>query len=70
MMKSYMKVFLLLISYLIFTACSDENNSSSEPDKDHVWKGQTDSIEKAKEVESMLKESEKSMKDAMEKQLN
>ncbi|MEM6998241.1 MAG: hypothetical protein AAF419_00200 [Pseudomonadota bacterium] len=55
---------------LLFTACSDGENSSNESDKDHVWKEQTDSIEKAKEVESMLKESEKSMKDAIDKQLN
>ncbi|MBL1141997.1 MAG: hypothetical protein HND53_08210 [Proteobacteria bacterium] len=67
-MKNVFKVFLLLISSLIFTACSDDSNSFAEAKKDHVWKGQTDTIDKAKEVEGMLTESVENTRKALEEQ--
>ncbi|MFT5396170.1 MAG: outer membrane biogenesis lipoprotein LolB [Gammaproteobacteria bacterium] len=56
-MNNFIKVFLMLVSCSIFVACSDESNSSADAKKDHVWKEQTDTIDKAKEVEGMMMES-------------
>ena len=57
-MRNFIKVFLLLICCSILSACSDESNSSSaEAKKDHVWKEQTDMINKAREVEGMMLDS-------------
>jgi outer membrane biogenesis lipoprotein LolB len=66
-MENIIKVFLLLISCLMFVACSDEG-SSAEEKKDHVWKSQTDSIDKAKEAQNMLKESTEKTLNALEQQ--
>jgi hypothetical protein len=45
---------VLIISLLVFmiAACSDDQIDKVQ--KDHVWKQQTDMIDKAKGVESML----------------
>ncbi len=67
-MKNIIKVFLLLVSCLMFVACSDETNSSADAKKDHVWKSQTDSIEKAKEVEGMMMQSVEKTQKAIEDQ--
>jgi hypothetical protein len=53
------KKFILLGSVLFFTsACSDDDNPTTEkkPGGDHVWKEQTQAIDKAKEVEGMLQD--------------
>ena len=50
-MGSLNKVFYIIVSCLILFGCSDESSNSSQ--KDHVWKEQTDTIDKAKEVEGM-----------------
>lgn len=53
--KNIIKLFLLLVTCTLFTACSDDNDSSTvEAKKDHVWKTQTDAIDKAKEVEALV----------------
>jgi outer membrane biogenesis lipoprotein LolB len=56
-----MKINLILIivfSTLLLTACTDdEGKDASNTRRDHVWKDQTDTIDKAKEVEGMLKDS-------------
>lgn len=49
------KVFYIMLSSLVLFGCSDESSNSSQ--KDHVWKEQTDTIDKAKEVEGMILES-------------
>ena len=49
------KVLYIIVSCLILFGCSDESSNSSQ--KDHVWKEQTESIDKAKEVEGMMLES-------------
>ena len=67
-MKTYMKIFSLLVSCLIFVACSNDDNSSADAKKDHVWKEQTDTIDKAKEVESMLQISVDNTQSAIEHQ--
>lgn len=43
---------LLFVCVLVFSACSFE---SDEPDADnHVWKAQTDALQKARNVERVL----------------
>ena len=49
------KVLYIMVSCLILFSCSDESSNSSQ--KEHVWKEQTESIDKAKEVEGMMLES-------------
>lgn len=42
---------ILLISIFILNGCSEDNNSQNN---DHVWKEQTEAIDKAKAVEGLL----------------
>jgi outer membrane biogenesis lipoprotein LolB len=64
-MVSLKKVFYIMVSCLILFACSDESSNSSQ--KDHVWKEQTDTIDKAKEVEGMMLESAAATRKAIDK---
>ena len=59
---------LLLCSFVIVTACSNEGDNNTEAKKDHVWKEQTETINKAKEVEGMLIDSATNMQNAIENQ--
>ena len=43
---------LICTSFLLLTACTGE---SKEPG-DHVWKTQTDALQKARDVEKLLQE--------------
>jgi len=65
-MSSINKIFFILAACLTLFACSDEGSNSSQ--KDHVWKEQTDTIDRAKEVEGMMLESAEATKKAIEKQ--
>ena len=66
-MKNFIRAFLLLISCSILAACSDESNGSgAEAKKDHVWKEQTEMINKAKEVEGMVLDSAAATRKAIE----
>lgn len=67
-MQTFIKVIMLVASCLMFVACSDDSNSGADAKKDHVWKEQTDSIDKAKEVEGMILESQNKMKEELEEQ--
>lgn len=67
-MKKVIKVMLLLFSCSLFIACSSEDDSNAEMNHDHVWKEQTDTIDKAKEVEGMLMDSATNMQNAIENQ--
>ena len=63
-MNAIIKVFL--ISMIIFlTACSEDKKTSG----DHVWKEQTDTINKAKQVEAMIMDSAEKQKKAIEEQI-
>lgn len=64
-MVSLKKVFYIMVSCLILFGCSDESSNSSP--KDHVWKEQTDTIDKAKEVEGMMLESAAATRKAIDK---
>ncbi len=53
------KTIIFLISILLFiSACSDDDNATSENkgSGDHVWKEQTQALDKAKEVDGLLKD--------------
>ncbi len=53
------KILTLLVTFLLFfIACSDDDKGISENkgNGDHVWKEQTQALDKAKEVEGLLKD--------------
>jgi len=52
------KIIFLSAVLLLVSACSDDDDAASENkgSGDHVWKEQTQAIDKAKEVEGLLKE--------------
>lgn len=51
-------IIFLALGLLFVSACSDEDKATSEnkPGGDHVWKEQTQAIDKTKEVEGLLKD--------------
>lgn len=62
-------VLPVLASCLILFGCSDDSsNSSTTNQKDHVWKEQTDTINRAKEVEGMMLESAEATRKLIEEQ--
>ena len=56
-----MKTMLVLASLLILSACSDSQEPAEKPKQkatgNHVWKTQTDTIDKARGVEQTILES-------------
>jgi outer membrane biogenesis lipoprotein LolB len=52
------KIIFLAAVLLLVSACSDDDKGASENkgSGDHVWKEQTQVIDKAKEVEGLLKD--------------
>ena len=68
-MNDSLKMVLSLIVCLILTACSGEDSSnSSDAKNDHVWKEQTDTIDKAREVEGKLMDSAEETRKLIEQQ--
>ncbi|MGB1800543.1 MAG: hypothetical protein ACPHLK_06910 [Gammaproteobacteria bacterium] len=67
-MGTFIKITLLIFSCSCLIACSNESDNSAEAKKDHVWKEQTDAIDKAKEAEGMLMDSATNMQNAIESQ--
>ena len=65
-MKS-LKLLLVLVSTLFIAACSDESDSKAS--SDHVWKEQTDTIDRAKEVEAMMLKSAEDRSKSIEEQM-
>ncbi len=57
---------LLLSNVMILSGCSGKQEGTGSGD--HVWKGQTDTMDKAKEVESMVMGQAEEMGKAIEKQ--
>ena len=52
------KIIFLGASLLFISACSDDENSTTEKklSGDHVWKEQTQAIDRAKEVEGLIQD--------------
>lgn len=46
---------------LVLTACNSESDDA-KTDEEHVWKEQTEAIDKAREVESILKRDQEQKK--------
>lgn len=67
-MRNTINTMLLVIISVFLIACSDEGDSDSQAKTDHVWKEQTETINKAKEVEGMLMDSATNMQNAIENQ--
>ena len=67
-MQDIFRLFLLASSITLI-ACSDRNDNSNTGSKnDHVWKEQTDTIDRAKEVEGMIMNSAEETRKALEQQ--
>lgn len=64
-MKTLKLIFLISIIPLL-ASCSD--SSDNKASGDHVWKEQTDTIDKAKEVEAAIQKSFDLQKEAIEEQ--
>ena len=47
-----LRVLIISLSVLMITACADDQVDKVQ--KDHVWKQETDMIDKAKGIESIL----------------
>jgi len=60
----YKALTVICLSALMMTACSDD--SADKVEKDHVWKEQTDMIDKAKNVENLLQDAA----DAQQQKIN
>jgi hypothetical protein len=56
-----------LLSFSL-AACSGESGDNNQPTGEHVWKSQTDSLEKAKQVEGMIMDSAQQQRDAVNAQ--
>ncbi len=68
-MRSLIQIFLsLIVCFLIYGCSDDKSNSDTEIKKDHVWKEQTDTINKAKQVEGMMLDSVDATRQAIEHQ--
>ncbi len=63
-------ISIFFISFLLITACSDdEGKSKKELTGDHVWKDQTNTMEKAKAVEGILEEAAQEKREAIEENI-
>ena len=65
-MKS-LNALIILISILFTAACSD--SSENKASGDHVWKEQTETIEKAKGVEALMKKTAEDRAKSIEEQM-
>lgn len=50
---------LVLAGALVLAGCSGDDESASKDDKDHVWKEQTKTIDKARDVGRQLQDAAK-----------
>ena len=57
-MQTFLKMFLSVIIFSIFVACSDEKKEKEEAKakSDHLYRSQFDALEKAKNVEKELQD--------------
>ena len=65
----YLFTMLFLAGAMTLSACSDgQEDKKGTGSNDHVWKGQTDTMDKAKEVESMVLDQAEKMNKSVEEQ--
>ena len=60
------KIFLSILPILFTIGCSDEQDKVEE----HVWKEQTEMLDKAKGVEALLRDSALEQQQRIEEQVN
>tara|TARA_R110002050_G_scaffold9504_2_gene33471 strand:+ start:46602 stop:46802 length:201 start_codon:yes stop_codon:yes gene_type:complete len=64
-----LKIIYITVLILFISAC-DDSDTANKVAKDHVWKEQTDMIDKAKEVDLLMNEAAIQQKHIIEQQLN
>jgi len=52
-MRNIIVILILSLGLMALAACSSESDEA-QTSKEHVWKGQTQAIDKAREVEGIL----------------
>ena len=60
------KMNVLILSLLLLTACSNDTDENKVKD-DHIWKTQTDSLKKTKDLAEKLEDEFKKKMEQMEK---
>ena len=63
------KTICIIVLTLFISACND-SDTPKKIGKDHIWKEQTDMIDKAKTVEQLVNDGATQQKQAIEQQLN
>jgi outer membrane biogenesis lipoprotein LolB len=65
------KIILLGTVLFLISACSDDESAKSEKELtgDHVWKEQTQAIDRAKEVEGMLQDAADEQRKVIDEQV-
>ncbi len=58
-----MKLLLVVFAMLCLVACSDDNKV---PEGEHVWKEQTEMIDKAKDIEALINQSAQQQRELIE----
>jgi hypothetical protein len=68
---SAFKILLIMI-FLITSGCSgnEDKTAKEQPKNDHVWKTQTDALEKAKKTEQLIMDSVEQKKRKIDEQSN
>jgi PBP1b-binding outer membrane lipoprotein LpoB len=66
----YLKLAVVITLLVIFSGCSEGTDSKTQakPQQDHIWKQQTQAIERAREVESVVSDSAKRRLEETERQ--
>ena len=69
MIKKYR--FFLFVSFILIGGCSNDEGASTpeQPVKEHVFQGQTQSLQKAKDVEQILQGGADKRRQAIEEQI-
>ena len=65
------KIILLVGILFLISACSDDESATPEKklNGDHVWKEQTQTIDRAKEVEGMLQDAADEQRKVIDEQV-
>lgn len=63
------KTICIIVLTLFISAC-DDSDTPKKIGKDHIWKEQTDMIDKAKTAEQLVNDGATQQKQAIEQQLN
>ncbi len=65
MVNNIILLIVVLLNTLLISACSDNEDA---PEKDHVWKEQTETLDKAKEIEAIIQNSADQQKQQIEEE--